>query len=147
MPTLGALSLDVCAGGIDILMCDGRTWCSMGTVRPSYVRHNLLDQFQPGAYVGAESVLGPQHDYNFTLQPNAERFNIGSASPLGVLGLKAALGLLHEVGMPAISERILDLRERDYASARCWHTATVAATWSSICLIPSGRTSGCGPCM
>jgi cysteine desulfurase / selenocysteine lyase len=120
---LGALPLDIRACGIDILTCDGRTWLLGGDGSGFlYVRHDLLDQLQPGAYVGDESVIGPQHDYNFTLQPNAERFNIGSASPLGVLGLNAALGLLHEVGIPAISARILDLidmligdlRERGY---------------------------------
>ena len=123
--TLGAFPLDVQACHIDFLACGGQKW--LLAVPGSgflYCRHDLLDDLQLGAYVGATSTVDPYNflDYNFTLQPSAERFNLGSSNLLGQLALNAALGMLLEVGSETTSSRILaltgtliaDLQERGF---------------------------------
>ncbi len=123
--TLGAFPLDVQACRIDFLACGAHKWL-MGAPGSGflYCRRELLDELQLGAYVGAASVVDPFNflDYNFTLQPTAERFSIGTPNFLGLIALHAALELLLEVGIPRIAERITeltdilvgDLQERGY---------------------------------
>jgi selenocysteine lyase/cysteine desulfurase len=77
-----------------------------------------------GPYVGAASVVDSQNflDYNFTLQPTAERFSLGSSGIMNQLGLRASVTLLQEIGIERIAERVLmlagvaigDLQERGY---------------------------------
>lgn len=112
--TLGAFPLDVQACHIDFLACGGQKWL-LGVPGSGflYCRHDLLDELQIGAYVGATSVVDPMSylDYNFTLQPSAERFSLGSSNLLGQIALHAALGMLLEVGSDATSARILALTD------------------------------------
>jgi selenocysteine lyase/cysteine desulfurase len=110
--TLGAFPLDVQACHIDMLACGSQKWL-MSTPGYGffYCRDSLLDQLQPGAYVGAASVSDPQNylDYNFTLLPNADRFNLGTPNLSGMVAMHAAIGLLQEVGIERISQRVLHL--------------------------------------
>lgn len=50
-------------------------------------------------------------DYNFTLQATSDRFALGTPNYLGMIGLHATLGLLHDVGSAAIAARILELTD------------------------------------
>lgn len=123
--TLGAFPLDVQAYHIDMLACGSQKWLlSPPGAGFFYCRRELLPDLQLGAYVGASSMEDPFNflDYNFTLQNSAERFNLGTPNILATVGLNATLGLLLEVGIPPISERILsvtgtligDMQERGY---------------------------------
>ncbi len=123
--TLGAFPLDVRACHIDMLACGSQKWLlSAPGSGFLYCRRALLDELQPGAYVGAASTVDPMNylDYNFTVQPSAERFNLGTPNAPGLVALHAALGLLLEVGAEAITQQILaitdtlidDLRRRGY---------------------------------
>lgn len=64
-------------------------------------------------------------DYNFTLQPTAERFHLGTPNWVGMVALNAAIELLQEVGIERIAQQILrlndalitDLGERGYRLA------------------------------
>jgi selenocysteine lyase/cysteine desulfurase len=112
--TLGAFPLDVQACGIDFLSCGSQKW--MLSIPGSgflYCRHELLDELQLGAYVGTTSTVDPFNflDYNFTLQPSAERFNIGTPNIAGMVGLNAAMGLIQEAGPAHIAERVLALTD------------------------------------
>lgn len=112
--TLGGLSLDVQAANIDFLACGSQKWLlSVAGSGFLYCRHELLDELKPGAYVGAASTVDPFNflDYNFTLQPTAERFSVGTPNIPGMLGLHAAMELLLEVGSAVIEERILALTD------------------------------------
>jgi cysteine desulfurase / selenocysteine lyase len=123
--SLGAFPLDVQALGIDMLACGSQKWL-MGAPGSGflYVRAELMDQLQPGAYVGTTSTVDPFNflDYNFTLRPTADRFDLGTPNVPGLAALHAALGLLLEVGSTLIAEHILaltdtlieDLHERGY---------------------------------
>ncbi len=126
--TLGALPLDVQACHIDFLASGSHKW--LLAARGSgflYCRRELFDRLQPGAYVGADSVVDPLNflDYNLTPPTNADRFGIGVTNWPGIVGLHAALSLLLEVGVERISQRILylvavlidDLSERGYRFA------------------------------
>jgi selenocysteine lyase/cysteine desulfurase len=123
--SLGALPFDVQAANVDFLAAGSQKWL-MGPIGSGflYVRHELLDQLVPGAYVGAASVVDSDNflDYNLTPPPTAGRFNLGSSNAIGAYGLNATLGLLQEIGIDKIAERILmladvaigDLQERGF---------------------------------
>jgi selenocysteine lyase/cysteine desulfurase len=123
--SLGALPFDVQAANVDFLAAGSQKWL-MGPIGGGflYVRRELLDELVAGPYVGAASVVDSQNflDYNFTLQPTAERFSLGSSGIMNQLGLRASVTLLQEIGIERIAERVLmlagvaigDLQERGY---------------------------------
>ena len=110
--SLGALELDVEDCCIDMLASGSHKWLMAGMgCGFFYCRASLLDRLQPGAYVGAFSVVDPFNflDYNFTLQPSAERFAIGTLNYAGAAALGASLDLLAEVGGQRIERRVHEL--------------------------------------
>ena len=123
--SLGALAFDARAANVDFLACGSLKWL----LGPSgsgflYVRSELLDDLVAGPYVGAASVVNFENflDYNFTLQPTADRFALGAPNFIGMIGLHASLSLLQEVGIDQIEEHVLalvgtaidDLNDRGY---------------------------------
>jgi selenocysteine lyase/cysteine desulfurase len=126
--SLGALPFDVQAANVDFLAAGSQKWL-MGPIGGGflYVRRELLDELVAGPYVGAASVVDSQNflDYNFTLQPTAERFSLGSSGIMNQLGTRASVALLQEIGIEQIAERVLmlagvaigDLQERGYRIA------------------------------
>jgi selenocysteine lyase/cysteine desulfurase len=110
--TLGAFPLDVGECQIDFLACGANKWL-LATPGAGilYCRHDLLEDLQLGAYVGAASTVDFFNflDYNFTLQPSSDRFNIGVPNFLGMVALNASLELLQEAGIERVAERILSL--------------------------------------
>ena len=123
--TLGAFPIDVRACHIDFLSCGGQKWL-LATPGSGflYCRQELIESLQLGAYVGTTSTVDAANylDYNFTLLPTAERFNLGTPNLPGIVGLDAALGLILEAGPARIAERVLaltdlliaDLQDRGY---------------------------------
>ncbi|HJZ45650.1 MAG TPA: aminotransferase class V-fold PLP-dependent enzyme [Roseiflexaceae bacterium] len=123
--SLGALPFDVQAANVDFLAAGSQKWL-LGPIGGGflYVRRELLDDLVAGPYVGAASVVDAPNflDYNFTLQPTAERFNLGSSGIVNQLGLRASVSLIQEIGIERIAERVLmlagtaigDLQERGY---------------------------------
>jgi selenocysteine lyase/cysteine desulfurase len=123
--SIGALPMDVQAANIDILCCGSQKWL-LGPMGAGflYIRKELLDKLQPGAYVGAASVVDWMNflDYNLTPLPTADRFMLGSPNFLGTAGLLASIALIQEVGIEHVAQRIIaltdvvigDLQERGY---------------------------------
>ncbi|HEU5015136.1 MAG TPA: aminotransferase class V-fold PLP-dependent enzyme [Roseiflexaceae bacterium] len=123
--SLGALPMDVQAANIDFLACGSQKWL-LGPLGGGflYVRKELLDELVAGPYVGASSVVDAMNylDYNFTLLPTAERFNIGTPPFPSYIGLHASVSLIQEAGIENVAQRILgltdtlinDLGERGY---------------------------------
>jgi selenocysteine lyase/cysteine desulfurase len=123
--SLGALPFDVQAANVDFLAAGSQKWL-LGPIGGGflYVRRELLNDLAPGPYVGSASVVDAINflDYNFTLQPTAERFNLGSSGIMNQLGLRASVSLIQEVGIERIAERVLmlasvaigDMQERGY---------------------------------
>jgi cysteine desulfurase/selenocysteine lyase len=110
--SLGALPFDVRAANVDFLACGSQKWL-LGPPGGGflYVRRELLDELAPGAYVGTSSVVDAANflDYNFTLQPTAERFLLGSQNFIGMIGLHECIALIQEIGIEPISQRVLAL--------------------------------------
>ncbi|HEX5691675.1 MAG TPA: aminotransferase class V-fold PLP-dependent enzyme, partial [Roseiflexaceae bacterium] len=110
--SLGALPFDVQAIGADFVACGSQKWL-LGPLGSGFLfaRREILDELGPGAYIGTSSVVDPQNflDYNFTLLPTAERFNIGTHNTPSHYGLHASIGLIQEVGVEPIAERVLML--------------------------------------
>jgi selenocysteine lyase/cysteine desulfurase len=126
--TLGAFPIDVQACHVDFLAAGSQKWLlsspGMGFL---YCRRELLDELQPGAYVGASSVVDPFNylDYNLTAPPSAERFNMGTPNWIGMIALNTSLKLLEEVGCTRVEQQVRqlvdiainDLAERGYGFA------------------------------
>jgi selenocysteine lyase/cysteine desulfurase len=109
--SLGAFPLDVRRTPVDFLAADGHKWL-LGPEGAGifYIRRELVELLHPVG-VGWNSVVGWK-DFtrtDFTLKPHAGRWESGSLNLAGVTGLGASLGLLLEVGVPAVAARILDL--------------------------------------
>jgi selenocysteine lyase/cysteine desulfurase len=109
--SLGILLMDVKKYHIDFLSADAHKWL-LGPegVGIFYCRRELCERLSP-PLVGWKSV---QNELDFDhprllLKSNALKFEEGSLNLMGIFGLRAALGLLAEVGIGDIRQRVLDL--------------------------------------
>ncbi|MBM3882921.1 MAG: aminotransferase class V-fold PLP-dependent enzyme [Verrucomicrobia bacterium] len=108
--TLGAFPTPV--QHIDFLAADAHKWllgpCAAGLL---YVRQSVQEALAPVA-LGWQNVRCPNYvaEEDLVLKPDARRYEAGSANLLGLVGLKAALELLLEIGIDAIAARLLELR-------------------------------------
>jgi len=109
--SVGQVPVDVAAMGIDFLSADGHKWM-LGPEGAGifYCRRELLIKIRP-LIVGWMNVINAEDygHYDFTLRSDARRFEAGSHNVAGLLGLKASLELLREVGIDNISSRIHQL--------------------------------------
>ena len=108
--SLGVLSVDVRAMNIDFLSADGHKWllgpegCGV-----FFCRAELIASMRPE--VGWLNVVNAQDygHYDFTLRPDARRFECGSYNIPGILALNASMKLIEELGLDFISARVLGL--------------------------------------
>ena len=112
--TVGLLPVDVRAMNIDFLSADGHKWM-MGPEGAGifYCRRELIERTRP-LMIGWMNVINPLDygDYDYTLKPDAGRFECGTYNIPGLLALKGSLELLHSVGIDAIAARVKLLGER-----------------------------------
>ncbi len=109
--SLGVIPMDVKANHIDFLAADGHKWMlSVEGLGGFYISKDALDDIHP-AVVGWDSVIDSNDygNYNFTLKPDATRFEEGSANIVGIYAFGAALALLEEEGIDNIERRVLHL--------------------------------------
>jgi len=109
----GALPVDVKAMNIDFLSADGHKWMLGPEGCGFFYCHNRhLQLLRPE--VGWMNVINSSDygHYDFTLRRDAKRFECGSYNIPGVLALGAALGLLLEVGIDLVQQRILALTDQ-----------------------------------
>lgn len=111
--SMGVLPLDVQAMHIDFLSADGHKWL-LGPEGAGvfYCRRELIESTRP-LTVGWMNVINAQDygHYDYTLKPDAGRFECGTYNVPGLLGLKAAVELLHDIGVAAISQRLRHLTD------------------------------------
>jgi len=109
--SVGVVPIDVQALHIDYLAVDAHKWM-MGPEGAGfmYVKRELIEKTRPLS-VGWLSVINPTHygDINYTLKPDAGRYECGTYNVPGLLAMKASLELLHSIGIDAISKRIRHL--------------------------------------
>lgn len=112
--SLGVLPMDVKRDHIDFLSADGHKWLmSVEGLGGFYISSEALDQVRP-AVVGWNSMINPNDfmNYDFTLRPNAGRFEEGTFNTMSIQAFGAALSLFHEVGVDTIEKRIMSLGDK-----------------------------------
>ena len=79
-----------------------------------YIRRDWIERLRPLG-VGWHSVTSSYNSSanEFTLKPNAQRWEGGTFPMPGLQAFGASLTLFHEIGLKAVSDRILILRLRD----------------------------------
>jgi selenocysteine lyase/cysteine desulfurase len=99
---------------IDYLSADGHKWL-LGSEGAGvfYCRRELLAQTRP-ALIGWMNVINhlDYANYDFTLKPDARKFECGTHNVPGLLALKASVELLMEVGIEPIAARLKSLTDR-----------------------------------
>jgi cysteine desulfurase/selenocysteine lyase len=112
--SLGVLPMDVKRDHIDFLAADGHKWmlCVEG-LGGFYISAKALEKIYPSV-VGWNSVVNAFDfmNYDFTLRPDARRFEEGSFNTMSIMALGAALSLFHEVGVVNIERRVMSLGDR-----------------------------------
>jgi selenocysteine lyase/cysteine desulfurase len=112
--SLGVLPVDVRQMQIDFLSADGHKWL-LGPEGAGifYCRRELAAQVHPPMIGWLNVTKSSDYDhYDFTLRPDARRFECGTHNVPGFLMLKASIDLLLEVGIQAISARIKALTDQ-----------------------------------
>jgi len=107
----GQTPIDLDAWGADYVAGSGHKWL-LGPWGSGYlyVREGAEADLHP-AQVCYSSVEDPDAD-DYTLKPNAHRFERGTASPAPHVGMAAAIELLESVGLGEIKTRIATLTDR-----------------------------------
>ncbi len=111
--SVGVIPMDVKAYGIDALAADGHKWMlapeGMGGF---YISKDVMEMVEP-VILGWHSVRNrfDFENYDFTLAPDARRFEPGSINTAGVAAFGASLELLLSVGIDKIWERVRRLTE------------------------------------
>lgn len=111
---MGVFSLDVERCAIDALAADGHKWM-LGPEGNGilYVRRKWLDTIRPTEF----GWTNPANFFDYgkrdmTLRPDAGRYECGTLNTVGCYGLRAALELLLEVGVPSISAAVDSLAQQ-----------------------------------
>jgi len=108
--TLGAFPTTV--DHVDFLAADSHKWllgpCGAGVL---YVRRELQDTLKPIVH-GWNNVRCPEFvtEEDIVFRPDARRYEAGSHTILGLAGLRAAFGLLEEVGVEAVAADLTQKR-------------------------------------
>lgn len=112
--SIGAVPVDVKGMHIDYLSADGHKWM-LGPEGAGifYCRRELIERTRP-LMVGAMNVVNALEygSYDYTLRPDAGRFECGSTSLASFLSLKASLALIDAIGIEPIASRIKLLTDR-----------------------------------
>lgn len=112
--TLGALELDVKKAGIHFLPADSHKWLlGMPGIGALYVDREVAEKVRP-VLVGWKSTTDAWNfdRAHFELLSDARKFEEGSPPYALIAGFNAALGLLEEVGISAVTRHIEGLVDR-----------------------------------
>jgi selenocysteine lyase/cysteine desulfurase len=112
--TIGIIPVDVKAMNIDYLSADGHKWM-LGPEGAGffYCRRELIDRTRP-LMIGWMNVVDAADygNYNYTLKPDAGRFECGTYNVAGLLALKGSLEMLSAIDPEAIFNRMKLLTSR-----------------------------------
>jgi len=145
--SLGALPVDVRAMNIDFLGACGHKWmCGPAGAGMFYIRRELQDRIRP-LVIGASTVINELDygHYDYTLKPDARRYESGTPNLLGFFGFGAALRMLASAGIDAIAQRLKLLTDRliDGIELRGYKIVSPRANdaWSGIVCFTSPQHS------
>ena len=118
--SLGILPVDVAEMNIDYLSADGHKWL-LGPEGAGifYCRRELVARTRASVIGWMNTVNASNYDrYDFTLKPNAAKFECGTPNVPGFLAFKASMDLLLSVGIDAVASRLRVLTDRLIAGLR-----------------------------
>ncbi len=105
---------------VDFAAADAHKWL-LGPLGIAilYVSREHFERLRP-ALVGAHTAMTPRFFAQQPMKfwPDARRYEPGSLNFLGLVGLHAALGMIEEIGLPAIERRVLTLAEQIIRAGR-----------------------------
>ena len=110
---LGAVEVDVKECHVDLLSADGHKWLlgpqGLGI---AYVSKKALDTFTV-SNLGWKSMTDEANHlrYDIRLKPGAARFEEGTLNIFGIIGLKAALQVLFDIGLAEVHARVIHLTD------------------------------------
>ncbi len=108
--TVGAFETNV--RHVDFLSADSHKWM-LGPMTAGIfcVREHRLEELRP-TLLGAWNVRSPDFitQGEMSLMPSAQRYEPGVLNGFGLAGMRAAIDLLLEIGIPNISKRLLHLK-------------------------------------
>jgi selenocysteine lyase/cysteine desulfurase len=143
---LGALPFDVRTMAVDAFAADGHKWlCAPEGLALFYVRREHHERLRPlsrGWWSVAQAGRYELEDQ--PLADSARRYECGTLPTANAYGLRAALELVHEVGIEAISARIRELTGKATQALRSRGFKVLRAEgegeWSGIvsCETPGG---------
>ncbi|HEY2586932.1 MAG TPA: aminotransferase class V-fold PLP-dependent enzyme [Tepidisphaeraceae bacterium] len=111
--SVGVLPVDVEAMGIDFLSADGHKWM-LGPEGAGifYCRRERIETLRPLTigWMNVINALDYGH-YDYTLKPDAGRYECGTYNVPGLHALKAAVELLTDVGVDRIAQRVRELTD------------------------------------
>lgn len=112
--SLGVLSLDVTDAKIDFVSADAHKWLLGPEGIGLFYCSSRARQHLRVVNLGWANVVEPRDflSYDTTLLPDAQRFECGTLNTVGIHGLRAALDLLHRVGIDSIEARVLSLTDQ-----------------------------------
>jgi cysteine desulfurase/selenocysteine lyase len=112
--SMGVLPIDVRGMNVDFLSADGHKWL-LGPEGAGvfFCRRELLTELRPLS-VGWMNVINDQDygNYDFTLKPDAQRFECGTHNVPGLLALKASLEMLLGLGAERVAARLKEVTDR-----------------------------------
>lgn len=113
--TVGAFETRV--DHVDFLSADSHKWM-LGPMSAGifYVREQLQDMLRP-SLLGSWNVRSPNFiaQDEIVFERGGRRYEPGALNISGILGMKAGIDLIQEVGLPAISAQLLKLKARLHA--------------------------------
>jgi len=118
--SLGVFPIDVGAMNIDFLAADGHKWlCAPEGSGIFYVRKELQGHLRPTS-IGWASMKDRYNfgRYQFEFADSAMRYDSGSYNLAGIYALGGSLEMVAEIGVEAISRRVLALTDRLTAGLR-----------------------------
>ena len=113
--SLGAIPVDLQELACDFFVSNGHKWlCGPKETGILYARSDCLDALTLNA-VGAgtfEHFSWSGEDFCYGLQPSARRFEFGTRNQAALVGLRAAISWLQDLGFPNVYGHIADLAQR-----------------------------------
>lgn len=110
--TVGAFETRV--DHVDFLSADSHKWM-LGPMSAGifYVREELQDMLRP-SLLGSWNVRSPNFiaQEEIAFERGGRRYEPGALNISGILGMKAGIDLIQEIGLPAISDQLLKLKAR-----------------------------------
>ena len=109
--SLGVVEVDVKLCNVDILAADGHKWLLAPEGAAIFYCADERREQLINTNIGWASVVNPRDflNYDLTQKPDATRFEEGSYNSIGLYGLKAAIDLLHDIGIHRIEARVLEI--------------------------------------